>query len=55
MQRTASAVWQGDLKAGQGSVSTGSGVLKDTRYSFATRFENGIGTNPQSLDARLEA
>ena len=44
MKRTASAAWSGDLKQGKGSVSTQSGVLKDTQYSFATRFENGIGT-----------
>lgn len=49
MQRKASAVWHGDLKTGQGSVSTASGVLKDTQYSFSTRFENGIGTNPEEL------
>jgi len=51
MQRKASAVWHGDLKSGQGSISTESGVLKKTQYSFGTRFENGIGTNPEELIA----
>ena len=49
MQRIGSAHWQGGLKDGKGTVSTASGVLKDTQYSFATRFENGIGTNPEEL------
>jgi lipoyl-dependent peroxiredoxin len=46
MDRTASAVWHGGLKDGKGKISTQSGVLKDSQYSFGTRFENGIGTNP---------
>ena len=49
MQRKASAVWHGDLKSGKGSISTSSGVLMETQYSFSTRFENGIGTNPEEL------
>ena len=49
MKRNASAVWQGDLKQGKGAVSTASGVLSNTQYSFATRFENGVGTNPEEL------
>src|SRR6266700_7222299 len=49
MKRKASAVWQGDLKSGKGNISTESGVLKETQYSFSTRFENGIGTNPEEL------
>src|SRR3954447_25743002 len=49
MKRTASAHWAGGLKEGKGTVSTASGVLKDTQYSFATRFENGAGTNPEEL------
>ena len=49
MKRKASAVWQGDLKSGKGSISTESGVLKETQYSFGTRFENGPGTNPEEL------
>jgi osmotically inducible protein OsmC len=55
MQRKASAVWQGDLKTGKGSISTGSGVLQETQYSFGTRFENGIGTNPEELIAAAHA
>jgi lipoyl-dependent peroxiredoxin len=55
MKRTASAVWQGDLKKGQGTVSTQSGVLNKTQYSFSTRFENGIGTNPEELIAAAHA
>jgi osmotically inducible protein OsmC len=49
MKRKASAVWRGDLKSGSGQVSTESNVLKDAKYSFATRFENGPGTNPEEL------
>jgi lipoyl-dependent peroxiredoxin len=55
MQRTASAHWSGGLKDGAGTVSTASGVLKETQYSFATRFENGIGTNPEELIAAAHA
>jgi len=55
MKRTASAIWRGDLKAGNGAISTDSGVLKDTQYSFSTRFENGIGTNPEELIAAAHA
>ena len=51
MQRKASAIWHGGLKDGKGSISTDSGVLKNTQYSFSTRFENGIGTNPEELIA----
>ena len=49
MKRTASAVWHGNLKSGHGTISTGSTVLKDSPYSFGTRFENGPGTNPEEL------
>ena len=49
MKRKASAVWRGDLKSGRGTISTESNVLKDTPYSFGTRFENGPGTNPEEL------
>jgi osmotically inducible protein OsmC len=49
MKRTGSAVWQGGLKDGKGTVSTQSGVLNNTQYSFSTRFEDGIGTNPEEL------
>ena len=55
MTRKASAVWQGDLKSGRGTISTTSGVLKDTQYSFSTRFENGVGTNPEELIAAAHA
>jgi osmotically inducible protein OsmC len=55
MDRTASAVWNGDLKAGKGSISTHSGVLKDAQYSFKTRFEDGAGTNPEELIAAAHA
>ena len=55
MQRTASAHWSGGLKDGKGTVSTASGVLKQTQYSFATRFENGVGTNPEELIAAAHA
>jgi osmotically inducible protein OsmC len=55
MKRTGSAVWQGDLKSGKGAVSTQSNVLKDTPYSFSTRFENGTGTNPEELIAAAHA
>ncbi len=49
MKRKASAVWRGGLKDGKGTISTDSGVLSDAQYSFGTRFENGIGTNPEEL------
>src|SRR5688500_11442153 len=49
MKRSASAEWKGGLKDGKGTVSTESGVLANTQYSFSTRFENGKGTNPEEL------
>ena len=55
MKRHASAQWQGDLKTGKGTVSTDSGVLAGTQYSFSTRFENGKGTNPEELIAAAHA
>ncbi len=55
MDRTASAEWQGGLKDGKGTVSTASGVLQQTQYSFSTRFENGAGTNPEELIAAAHA
>jgi lipoyl-dependent peroxiredoxin len=55
MDRTASAVWNGSLKEGKGTISTQSGVLKDTQYSFAARFESGVGTNPEELIAAAHA
>src|SRR2546429_5272754 len=55
MQRKASAVWKGGLKDGKGTVSATSGVLSNTPYSFATRFENTPGTNPEELIAAAHA
>ena len=55
MERTASAVWQGSLKDGKGTISSQSGVLKDSQYSFSTRFADGIGTNPEELIAAAHA
>lgn len=55
MKRKASAVWNGGLKDGKGTMSADSGVLKDTQYSFSTRFENGVGTNPEELIAAAHA
>ena len=55
MKRKASAEWQGDLKSGKGLVSTESGVLRSTPYSFTTRFEGERGTNPEELIAAAHA
>jgi lipoyl-dependent peroxiredoxin len=55
MKRTASAIWQGSLKSGKGTVSTESGILKLTPYSFASRFASGAGTNPEELIAAAHA
>ena len=55
MQRKASAVWKGGLKDGKGAVSGPSGALNNTPYSFATRFENTPGTNPEELIAAAHA
>lgn len=55
MKRKGSAAWRGNLKEGNGNVSTDSGVLSETQYSFATRFENGEGTNPEELIAAAHA
>lgn len=49
MKRKGSAIWKGGLKDGKGTISTESGVLSQTQYSFGTRFETGIGTNPEEL------
>lgn len=51
MKRTATANWKGSGKEGKGVLSTQSSVLKDTQYSFSSRFEQGIGTNPEELVA----
>lgn len=55
IKRNASAQWNGSLKEGKGTISTDSGVLKDAQYSFGTRFENGVGTNPEELIAAAHA
>jgi osmotically inducible protein OsmC len=55
MVRKASAVWNGSLKEGKGTISTDSKVLNNAQYSFSTRFENGIGTNPEELIAAAHA
>ena len=55
MKRTGSARWQGGLRDGRGTVSTESGVLSETQYSFSTRFEEGAGTNPEELLAAAHA
>jgi osmotically inducible protein OsmC len=51
MKRTATAAWQGSVKEGKGTITTQSSVLNKTQYSFSSRFENGIGTNPEELIA----
>src|SRR5713101_3925172 len=55
VKRKASAEWKGALKDGKGTISTDSGVLKNAQYSFSTRFENGVGTNPEELIAAAHA
>ncbi len=51
MDRNASAVWQGNLHGGEGTLTTESGVLSETQYSYGTSFSEGIGTNPDELIA----
>jgi osmotically inducible protein OsmC len=55
MVRKASAVWTGSLKEGKGTITTESGVVANTPYSFSTRFENAKGTNPEELIAAAHA
>jgi len=55
MKRSASANWQGTGKEGKGTVSTQTGVLSNTPYSFTSRFEDGAGTNPEELIAAAHA
>ena len=55
MKRTATAHWEGDLKAGKGTISSQSTTLNNTQYSFKTRFEDGVGTNPEELLAAAHA
>ncbi|MBX7078488.1 MAG: OsmC family peroxiredoxin [Nannocystaceae bacterium] len=55
MQRTAKAVWDGDLKTGTGTIDTGSGALRQRKYNFVSRFEDGQETNPEELLAAAHA
>ncbi len=55
IKKTASAHWSGNLNSGRGTLTSGSGVLKDTPYSFKDRFEGGPGTNPEELIAAAHA
>jgi osmotically inducible protein OsmC len=55
MKRTAAAVWFGDLRTGDGSLTTHSGALEQAPYSFANRFEDSPGTNPEELLAAAHA
>ena len=55
MKRNAAAEWKGGLKDGKGTISTDSGVLAESQYSFSTRFEDGKGTNPEELIAAAHA
>ena len=55
MKRTAVANWKGSGKEGKGILSTQSTVLKETQYSFNSRFEEGVGTNPEELIAAAHA
>lgn len=55
MKRNAAAEWRGGLKDGKGTISTDSGVLAESQYSFSTRFEDGKGTNPEELIAAAHA
>jgi len=55
MDRSASAVWNGSLKEGKGTISSQSGALKELQYSFAARFADGVGTNPEELIAASHA
>ena len=55
MKRNASAVWKGSLKEGAGKLTTQSTTLNNTQYSFKSRFEEGVGTNPEELIAAAHA
>lgn len=55
IQRTAEATWNGDLKRGNGQITSKSGILSNTPYSFKTRFEQSPGTNPEELIAAAHA
>lgn len=51
MKRKATAIWNGTIKEGKGHLTTQSGTLQETQYSFKSRFESGTGTNPEELIA----
>jgi osmotically inducible protein OsmC len=55
MKRKATARWDGAIQDGKGTISTASGTLSNAQYSFSTRFENGVGTNPEELIAAAHA
>jgi osmotically inducible protein OsmC len=55
MKRNATAVWNGSLKEGSGKITTQSKTLDSTQYSFKSRFEEGVGTNPEELVAAAHA
>ncbi len=55
IERTASGLWRGDLKSGNGAISAPSGVLREVPFTYATRFENARGTNPEELIAAAHA
>ena len=55
MKRHATAVWSGSGKEGKGNLTSQSGILNNTPYSFSSRFENGAGTNPEELVAAAHA
>ena len=55
MKRTANAIWKGSGKDGKGTLTTQSNTLNDTQYSYKSRFEEGVGTNPEELVAAAHA
>lgn len=55
IDRAADAAWNGDIRSGKGKLNCASGTLTDAPYSFATRFENASGTNPEELIAAAHA
>lgn len=55
IERTATGTWRGNLKGGNGAIGSTSGVLDETPFSFATRFESAPGTNPEELIAAAHA
>lgn len=55
MKRNATAIWKGTIKDGSGTLTTGSTTLNQTQYSFKSRFEDGVGTNPEELMAAAHA